>query len=321
MKKKQSLTDHLWNLWCISSVIGIWPRYIEPNLLLLNRLTLKLPKLPKELAGLRIAHLSDLHWNKTFSRPLLYQLKQQLKRVEPHIIAFTGDFLSRSILEDREGLLELLSSISAPLGVFAVLGNHDYDRFVTANPNGDYDIDEKERDSVLKKGFKRMFSSVSLTGKTSSRAQEAAPHPELMKLLQDTQIELLHNRSKHLNFKSTGLNIIGLGEHSIGKCIPEQAFAQIDPSFPGITLVHNPDAFPTLLQYPSQLFLSGHTHGGQVNLPFLWRKFTLMEHPHLKSGLHSANGKQIHISRGIGSIMHFRWFAPPHITLITLQAG
>ena len=65
--------------------------------------------------------------------------------------------------------------------------------------------------------------------------------------------------------------------------------------------------------------MCGHTHGGQVNLPWFWKKFTLMENPQLKRGLVRMLDKWIYINRGVGSIMQFRWFAKPEILLLTLE--
>jgi hypothetical protein len=75
-----------------------------------------------------------------------------------------------------------------------------------------------------------------------------------------------------------------------------------------------------MTSYPNSLVLCGHTHGGQVNLPWMWKKFTLMENIQYKQGLHAlGNGRLAYISRGVGSVLTFRWFAPPEIVCITLR--
>ncbi|MDB6080928.1 MAG: ykuE, partial [Chlamydiia bacterium] len=55
--------ERLWDLWCIASIIGIWPRFIEPNILVNSNHTLPITMLPKELNGLTIVQISDLHYS------------------------------------------------------------------------------------------------------------------------------------------------------------------------------------------------------------------------------------------------------------------
>ena len=52
----------LWDVACAVSIVGIWPRFIEPNLLRVTRLTLPIRNLPSTLLGLRVVHFSDLHF-------------------------------------------------------------------------------------------------------------------------------------------------------------------------------------------------------------------------------------------------------------------
>jgi predicted MPP superfamily phosphohydrolase len=86
-----------------------------------------------------------------------------------------------------------------------------------------------------------------------------------------------------------------------------------------VVLVHNPDGVKTLRGYPGDVVLSGHTHGGQVNLPWMWKRFAVLENPAVRRGLYYLEGKWIYVNRGIGSVMKFRWFAVPEILSITLR--
>lgn len=320
MLKKQ-WTEWMWDAWCIVSGIGIWPRYIEPRLLEVNRLVLPIPHLPSEFAGFKILHFSDLHWSDQFSPSLQRKLIRKANALEPDLILFTGDFLCRSKLEKGDGLKKTLGSLKAKIGCFAVLGNHDYERFVTVNVQGDYDVEAPSSASNIIKGFKRLFQPVCLTKRVSLQAQQVGLHGELIALLNQTPFQLLNNKTLLVSYKGRCINICGLEEYSLGRFNPEAAFKNYDERYPGIILSHNPDTLEILKHYPGNVVLSGHTHGGQVNLPILWKRFTRIEHLQYKRGLKALGKKWAYINRGISSIMKFRWFAAPELTLLTLQKG
>jgi predicted MPP superfamily phosphohydrolase len=314
------LSERLWDTWCILSIIGIWPRFIEPNLLTTTHLKLSIPGLPSALHGFKITQLSDLHFAPRVTNYFFHKLIKAVRSQSPDLITMTGDFLCYGELSDPERLRQLLQSLSAPHGCYAVLGNHDYAQAVSINAAGDYDVLQDNSSSIIK-GFKRLFSKTVLTKKTTPQASAIDLNPELIALLKNSPFELLNNRTKIIPVGNTHLNLCGLGEYILGRCQPEQAFANYDPSYPGIILLHNPDGAPLLDQYPGDIVLSGHTHGGQINLPWLWKKLTLMENMQFKKGLKRLNGKWLYISRGVGSVMPFRWFAPPEIVHITLEAA
>lgn len=314
----QHFTDFLWNLWCVISIVGIWPRFIEPNLLLTTPLTLPIQKLPADLEGLKILQFSDLHISPSTTDFFIQSLIRKIKSLKPDLIVFTGDFLCYSKFGDKEKLRYLLTALSAPYGCYAVLGNHDYAKTISINSEGEYDIQENTS-SLISKGFARLTAKTVLKKRTTERAKAVEPHAELISLIQETPFLLLNNETHFVSIKDSGLNISGLGEYTLGRCQPELAFRNYDYNYPGITLLHNPDAFPLLNAYPSDIVLSGHTHGGQVNLPWLWKKFTLLENMKYKKGLFHVGNKWLYVSRGVGSVMPFRWFAPPEIVTITLE--
>lgn len=116
------------------------------------------------------------------------------------------------------------------------------------------------------------------------------------------------------------LNICGLGEHMAGKALPQEAYKNYDTNYPGLILVHNPDAIPRLKNYPGEVILCGHTHGAQINLPWMWRRFIVLENPRYKRGLLHENQRWIYINRGVGAVMNFRWFSVPELLLLELDS-
>jgi uncharacterized protein len=314
------LSDTLWDLWCISSIVGIWPRFIEPNLVSTTHLNLQISHLPEGLKGFKILQLSDLHLNKRVPDYFLNKIIKKIKALSPDIIVFTGDFLCYSRMKDRKRLQKFLNSLRAPHGCFAILGNHDYEASVSINENGDYDL-IVQRKSMIKEGFKRLFTTTKLTGVINPGVRALGLNQELVDVLKHTPFKLLHNETDIIRVNNCSLNICGLGEYTLGRCLPELAFKSYDKRFPGVILAHNPDSVPVLESYPGDVLLCGHTHGGQINLPWMWKKFTLLENMQYKKGLHRVGSKWVYISRGIGGVMSFRWFAMPELVLITLENG
>lgn len=315
-----SLSQLAWDTWCIGSVIGIWPRFIEPRLLLTTHLTLAIPQLPHALQGLRIAHFSDLHLTSKSSTYLLQKLIRKTKALKPDLILFSGDFINYGHLEDGKGLQQFLAQLQAPFGCYAVAGNHDYQHYIALADSGDYDAVDSPASS-LKKGLSRLFKKQFISGKTTPKAYQLPINSSLKEVLRKTPFQLLHNETHVIDIKGSKLNITGLGEYSAGWTLPEKAFENFNTSFPGIVLSHNPDSLPLLKSFPGDIILCGHTHGGQINLPGLVGKFTILENPQFKRGLHQIGTKTAYISRGIGGAMKFRWFSPPELLLITLKGA
>lgn len=315
---KKDYLEKIWDFWCIISIVGIWPRFIEPNLLRISRLSLKIPHLPVNFNGLKILHFSDLHWSGSESI-VIRKLINQTDKFRPDFIFFTGDFLSCARLHNPMELKILLNRLRSTYGSFAVLGNHDYSHFVTVNVDGDYDLADDTSSSKIIKGLKRLFRPINLTKRVTPRAQAIPRHEALMDLLRETSFRVLDNTVELVSCRGSRINVCGLGEYSLGQCKPEVAFRDYDCNYPGVILSHNPDSLEILKNYPGSLVLAGHTHGGQINLPGLWKRFTYAEHPEFKRGLKKFGEKWAYINRGISSLIKFRWFSAPELTLITLK--
>ncbi len=318
-KGKRFWVDWLWDAWCVISILGIWPRFIEPRLLSITHLSLPIFELPDELVGLKILQFSDLHWHASFSSSFSRNLIRRINQLKPDLIVFTGDLLCQSKLDDAERLGQVLSSLKALHGCFAILGNHDYEQFVSINDKGDYDIEHPITRSNIGRGFKRLLKPPQISKRVTPEARQVGLHQELMSFFKKTPFRLLHNASQLVSFKQGFINVCGLGEYTLGRLDVEKAFKQYDSRYPGIILVHNPDGISYLRDRPGELILSGHTHGGQVNLPGLWKKLTRLENLDLKRGLKKQFHKWIYINRGVGSVLKFRWFSLPELSLITLQ--
>ncbi|WP_379159222.1 metallophosphoesterase [Paenibacillus sp. sgz5001063] len=97
----------------------------EPNWLDITRLELSFRNLPSAFAGTRLVHFSDVHLGFNKDAHDLKRLAGHIQEAQPDIICFTGDIVD-SYAEDLEKSVPILTELSAPLGKYAILGNHDY---------------------------------------------------------------------------------------------------------------------------------------------------------------------------------------------------
>jgi len=305
--------SRFFNFLCMASIVGIWPRFIEPYLLTITRKTLCLSHDFPSFKGLKVLHFADLHFSAATSKKFLDKILKASRDFAPDIVIFSGDFICRAVLENEEKLIQFLNGFSARLGCFAVLGNHDYDAFVSVDNQGIYNVSSKGS-SLLKKGLIRLFNPIKLQKKRADKLKEVGKHQELLQLLKKTPFQLLDNETIVLK----EANITGLGEYMVGDTHPEVAYRNYDAALPGIAIVHNPDAIPQILQYPSQLILCGHTHGGQINVPILWKNFTLIEHQEWCYGEFAFKNKRAFVSRGVGGVVPLRLFSPPELVFYEL---
>ncbi len=316
--KKSRIIDFTWDLFCLTSVLGIWPRFIEPSLLFSSRLELFIDDLPSDLENFSLVQLSDLHFHAGMNERFLRKIQKRTALMKPDLLLFTGDFLCFSDLSSKAALKKFLRGFEAPYGFYACLGNHDYAAWASVNRQGDYDLSEKVSSSIAK-GFQLLFRKTKLSGKVTPRAQAIPLHTELLELLAEVNICVLENETRQVEVKGSKLNLCGLGDLSLGRSLPEEAFRAYDKAYPGLVLSHNPDSMQYLKDYPGELVLAGHTHGAQVNLPWIWKKFVKFEKEIYKSGLFHFPKKLLYVNRGLGSPLTFRFFAPPEILEIRLK--
>jgi hypothetical protein len=96
------------------------------------------------------------------------------------------------------------------------------------------------------------------------------------------------------------------------------AFVDVPADDPAIVLAHNPDTKDRLAKQPWDLMLSGHTHGGQVVLPMLGARFVPIRDKRFVAGLKQWNGRQVYVTRGVGSIHGVRVNCRPEVTVLDL---
>jgi len=137
-------------------------------------------------------------------------------------------------------------------------------------------------------------------------------------LLSDAGIINLRNKS---TFLDGILPLVGLDDLRGGRPQVRETLKEIDPAVPQIILSHNPRLM-LALRHRNALILSGHTHGGQVHLPFT--RFRVrprdVAHTPFLRGWYRQPPAQMYVSSGLGSV-HFpmRFRCPPEMVVFTLR--
>lgn len=259
---------------------GLYVRVIEPHWLTIGQHTVRLG-LRSNGPPLKILHLSDLHVSHVVSLGFIGEAVRVGLGLQPDLICLTGDFITHGY-EALDGYAEVLNPLAASAPTFACLGNHDGGIWA-ARRRGHVD---------------------------SNRVRE---------VLSKAGVTLLHNSARTVRLGDRDIRLVGLGDVWAGEMQPMIAFATSATSADAtIVLSHNPDTKDYMRAYPWDLLLSGHTHGGQVKLPFIGAPVASVRDKRFLEGLHEWEGRWVHVTRGVGNLYGVRFNCPPEVSLLTL---
>lgn len=264
---------------------------IEPHFRLnVTRYRLTPPGWPSKGGRLRVAVIADIHvcepWMPASRVEEIVSLANQL---EPDLIVLLGDYVGE-MRQFGTGVVptkvwgEALSGLSAPLGTFAVLGNHDWRHDV-----------EAVRATLVDSGIPVLENGAELLGR------EGGPRFWLAGLGD----QLAH--------------IIGPGSFRGIDDLPGTLAGIPEDGNPILLLAHEPDIFPSVPDRVS-LTLCGHTHGGQVALPLIGRPIVPSAYGQRYAYGHVVEeGRHLIVSGGLGcSGIPVRFGVPPEIVLVEL---
>ena len=250
-----------------------------------------IPALPAQFKGFRIAQLTDLHASFIVSEGLLRSAADLVMQEKPDIICLTGDFvsgetkfLSGSIggfnIKNLEKCIRALEGLRAPMGIYGVLGNHD---FWSGN----------EAVEAITKGFSQRLGVVWLRNK-GHRLEKGGAGIHLLGVDDYWQDgSSVANALKGVD--TNGVRILLSHNPDINEQIESE-------------------------RHRIDLVISGHTHGGQIALPLVGAPFMPSKFGQkYLAGLVRDDTRQTYISRGVGHLMApIRLNAPPEATIITL---
>jgi predicted MPP superfamily phosphohydrolase len=277
---------------CGAAGLALYAGELERHWIEITRHEVALRGLSADFDGMRIAQISDIHMD-DFTEPIFLRHAIQLvNREKPDAIFMTGDFVTAMMAEkriprhfDRE-TAEQCASILTGLeckSLYAVLGNHDH-------------------------------------GVGAHQVTSA---------LQSSGITVLLNTCTPIERGSSRFWLAGVEDPLAGQSRPELAIpASIRnvPNEPVIFLCHGPDFADNLLREPCgqavDFMLSGHSHGGQVRLPFYGPMVLPPFGKKYVEGFFNFGRMQLYVNRGLGTIgLPFRFDCPPEISIFTLRTA
>lgn len=263
-------------LFGLAAAGGSYARAIEPRWLETVHNRLVLPGLPDGFRGVTIAHFSDVHYEFHYGPDRFRGLIKSIMKQQPDIICFTGDLVNRTAEGSVEEIASILHGLTAPLGKFAVLGNHDY-----------YHNAFQVEQALEKGGFK-----------------------------------VLRNDSLTISHGGSTIRMAGVEDFSRGKPNLSTALRESEAGEFIILLSHVPDFAAKIGPYPVSLQLSGHSHGGQMRIPFFGPAVRVPGAKLYPEGMYKLHGGKLtlYTNRGIGVTgLPFRFLCRPELTVHTLE--
>ncbi len=268
-------------------VVGLfgWGYTFGQRALTVRRLTVRIPRLPAALHGLRVVQLSDIHVGTNMTPQQLAHFVDRANALAPDLICITGDIADHAG-SDLELYFPILARLRARLGVVAILGNHDH-----------------------------------YAG--AQRVSAALARHTLFHVLRDQVLELRVGAGRLwvLGLDDRGRDW-ARGLPAVPQLAA--MVREIPSGDPKILLAHRPDVFPQAAELGIELVLSGHTHGGQLALPGLrGRPLSLARFiTRYDRGLFREGGSTLYVNCGLGVTgQRIRLFTPREITVLELHGS
>ena len=253
-----------------------------------------LPNLPNEFNGLKIVQISDIHSGSFISTTHVEEAMKLVMKQDADIIFFTGDLVNNTATE-AEPFIDILSKVKAPMGVFSILGNHDYGDYVSwesAEAKAKNLADLKKIHAQV--GWKLMLNE----------------HVVLKKGEAEIALLGIENWGGHLNFPKYG-NLKKAYEGA--EKYPVKLLLSHDPSHWSVQVIKD--------YKDIDITFSGHTHGFQFGIEIPGFKWSPSQYVYKQwAGLYTQNNQHVYVNRGLGFLGYpGRVGILPEITVMELS--
>jgi predicted MPP superfamily phosphohydrolase len=254
-----------------------------------------LSNIPDELRKLRIVQISDIHCGSFDNPDEVSKGVDMAMNARPDLILFTGDMVNYRA-EEVEPYLNIFKKLQAPLGVFSILGNHDYSDYLSW-----------PSESEKKKDFDRLKNHHKSLG---------------WQLLLNEHVILRHNTVDFALIGSENWS----SRHRFAKYgnLPKAMAGLPDSGIPlKLLMSHDPSHWDAEIRpmYPDvNITFSGHTHGMQMGIEIPGMKWSPVQYFYKQwAGLYRENDQYLYVNRGFGFIgYNGRVGIMPEITLLEL---
>jgi predicted MPP superfamily phosphohydrolase len=292
-----------------ATVALLWGACLEPRSLRLSYMSLPAGSLTRNGRPVRVLHVSDVHIERFGRRE--EQLVQLVRSAAPDILVFTGDYVNLSYVDDpiahadARRLLEALvgdADTLPPGGAFAVLGSPPVDRNSVPLFDGLPVRLLRDEVAVIDLPVAEDADRVGTLREDSDCGTDgAAKEPRQLALL---GLDCTHNPGQDAG------RLAALAAQA-----PAHAFR--------LLLYHSPELMPVATELDINLYLCGHTHGGQIRLPLYGALLTASKlGKRFEMGHYQLGSTHLYVSRGVGlegmGAPRVRLFCPPEITLFSL---
>ncbi len=229
------------------------------------------------------------------------------------VVQFTdthlGDFFD---IEQLERVVDLINEQDADVVVFTG------DLLDNANTyNGDF-----EAIGAVLSQIEAKYGKFAVKGNRDNGGGAEWIYPGLMETAGFT---LLVNEQQRLTINGTTVNMMGTDDILLGNYDPKATVEGIREADVNILLVHEPDLIKDFVDYPIDLALAGHSHGGQVYIPFYGPLLKTVKAEIYVRGLYEIEGEfdtLLYVNTGLGNTrLPFRFFNIPNITVFELEAS
>lgn len=296
MKKIKYIFLGLLGFICAILIWGL----IEPYILDREPQIATIPNLPTAWEGQKIAVMGDWQVGMWLDNtPTVGWAVDRTIDERPAIALILGDFIygaGKDPSQEIEKAIELVRPLPASgIPTYAVLGNHDY----------------------------------GMTSKNSSI--DVAQAAFLAQSLESMGVQVLQNEAVPIVLPSdrdSPLYLLGIGSRWANRSRPKVALAQVPKVAPRFVMMHHPESFAEFPANTAPVAVAGHTHGGQIRLPFTpqwsWLTFVREDEVHADGWIadYGHPGNHLYVNRGIGfSILPMRINCAPEITFFTLRAS
>ncbi len=259
----------------------IYGRYVGTDGLITKEYSIS-ANIDESFNNLKIVHFSDLHYLRVANKNTLKQVVDEINLINPDIVFFTGDLIDKDFkLNDKEKN-NLISELSNI--------NSKYGKYAVLG-NHDYKKDEEL--------FKEIYSSSNFI------------------LLQNSYDIIYGNNNDKLFIG--GLDNYTFDKADISKVM--EYFNDNEDINYKIILCHEPDYIDTIIKdYNVDLVLSGHSHNGQINIPFIKKYFLPKGSRKYYDNYYKVQDTDLYISSGIGlSRLNLRMFNKPSINFYRIN--
>lgn len=295
VERRRALHRSLFNVGISGITLTNFESLVEPQWIEITQHEISIANLPPAFEGFSIVQLTDLHHSSIVTLDYLQACFRQVVDLQPDLVVMTGDYITRQEKYAQpvaQAICEII--VEAGIPTYAVLGNHDH-------WNNDWNNDWNDD----------LDASV-----FPLRNRWRGDGVEVLNALTAGKIKVLMNESVPLQRGNDRLWLVGCDDFLAGDFDLERALASLPSTDePRFLLMHNPQPIESIAHHGFDLVLSGHTHGGQISLPFVPPK---VGNKYL-AGLFYVGASRLYVSRGLGVTgVPIRFMTTPEIACFRL---